>query len=55
MSLRVYQDREGSLRLLRDHDPSDAEGFSELYEKFKAFGKAFLPIYCTPLPSIEDA
>jgi hypothetical protein len=41
------------MRLLHEHDEADAEGFGRLYERFKAFGKAFLPIYGTPLPSAE--
>ena len=43
------------MRLLREHDEADAEGFGRLYERFKAFGKAFLPICGTPLPSAEAA
>jgi phytoene dehydrogenase-like protein len=54
-SLRVYRDRDRTLELLRDHNPEDAEGFLRLYERFKAFGKAFLPIYGAPLPSAEAA
>jgi phytoene dehydrogenase-like protein len=54
-SLRVYQDRERTLALLREHSEEDAEGFERLYDKFKAFGKSLLPIYGTPLPSLEAA
>ena len=41
------------MRPLRDHSPEDAEGFERLYDRFDAFGKAFLPIYGMPLPSAE--
>ena len=41
------------MRLLHEHDEADTESFGRLYERFKAFGKAFLPIYGTPLPSAE--
>lgn len=54
-SLRVYQDQDRTLELLRQHDAGDAEGFERLYEKYKAFGKSFLPVYGTPLPSGEAA
>ncbi|HZC84148.1 MAG TPA: NAD(P)/FAD-dependent oxidoreductase [Rubrobacter sp.] len=52
-SLRVYNDQERTMRPLRDHSPEDAEGFERLYDRFEAFGKAFLPIYGMPLPSAE--
>lgn len=51
-SLRVYQDRERTLALLREHSEEDAEGFERLYDKFRAFGQSFLPVYGTPLPSV---
>ncbi len=54
-SLRVYQDRDRTLEHLREHNAGDAEGFERLYEKYKAFGKSFLPVYGTPLPSAEAA
>src|SRR3712207_1226907 len=39
--------------LLHEQDEADAEGFGRLYERLKAFGKAFLPIHDTPLPFTE--
>ena len=52
-SLRIYQDQDRTLELLRDHSPRDAEGFQRLHERYKAFGEAFLPIYGAPLPSAK--
>ena len=54
-SLRIYQDQDRTLELLRDHSPRDAEGFQRLHERYKAFGEAFLPIYGAPLPSAKAA
>jgi len=54
-SLRVYQDRERTSSLLREHSEADAEGFERLYEKYNAFGQSLLPIYGAPLPSAEAA
>lgn len=54
-SLRVYSDQGHTFSLLRGHSEADAEGFERLYGKYKAFGKSFLPIYGTPLPSAEAA
>jgi phytoene dehydrogenase-like protein len=54
-SLRVYSDQERTSALLREHSETDAEGFERLYDKYKAFGQSFLPIYGTPLPSAEAA
>jgi hypothetical protein len=52
-NLRVYNDEDRMMRLLHEHDEADAESFGRLYERFKAFDKAFLPFYGTPLPSAE--
>ncbi len=54
-SLRVYKDQDRTLKLLREHDAEDAAGFERLYEKYRAFGDSFLPVYGTPLPSAEAA
>lgn len=54
-SLKVYQDQERTLGLLRDHSHGDADGFERLLERYGAFGKSFLPVYGTPLPSAEAA
>lgn len=50
-SLQVYSNADKTLDLLRQHNPKDAEGWSDLYEHFRAFQKALLPLYATPLPS----
>ena len=52
-SLRVYQDVDRTMELLREHNERDAEGFGRLFEQFQAFSQAFLPVYGAPLPSFE--
>jgi phytoene dehydrogenase-like protein len=54
-SLRVYKDRDRTVRLLREHSEADAEGFGLLEEKFEGFSKALLPVYGAPLPSARAA
>lgn len=49
--LRVYQDPDRTLSELRDHEPADAEGWSELYTEFQRFQDTLLPLYGTPMPS----
>ena len=52
-SLRVYTDVDKTLSHLREHNAGDADGFERLYEHFKAFQKALLPLYYTELPSLK--
>lgn len=54
-SLRVYSDAERTLELLRDHDTRDAEGWTRLYEKYKSFSNALLPLLGAPMPSARAA
>jgi len=54
-ALRVYQDEAETLSELEAHDPTDAEGWQELYEHFGEFERTLLPLYGTPLPSYEAA
>jgi len=54
-SLRVYAEQDRTVRLLREHSEADAEGFERLYERYQAFGKALLPVYGAPLPSVRAA
>lgn len=50
-ALRVYQDEAATMEELREHNPADAAGWADLYEKFDAFERTLLPLYGTPLPS----
>lgn len=52
-SLQVYSDPERTLELLRDHDTRDAEGWSQLYEKYQSFSQTLLPLLGAPMPSVE--
>ena len=52
-SLRIYQNPEQTLDLMRHHNPKDAEGWSYLNEEFKVFCSTLLPLYGTPLPSLQ--
>ena len=54
-ALRVYQDAEETLTELQEHDPGDAAGWQELYEKFGRFERTLLPLYGTPLSSTSAA
>lgn len=54
-SVRVYKDPEKTLSLIRQHNPADAEGWSRLYDRYKTFQKALLPLYAQPLPSLKAA
>lgn len=52
-ALRVYMDEEKTMAELREHNPGDAEGWADLYEKFGKFEANLLPLYGTPLPSYQ--
>lgn len=54
-SVRVYKDPEKTLSLIRAHNPADAAGWSRLYDRFKTFRQALLPLYAQPLPSLAAA
>lgn len=51
--LRAYEDEERTLDEMRRHDPGDAEGWSRLHDRFETFQRTLLPLYATPLPSVE--
>lgn len=51
--LRAYQDEKRTLDELRRHSPTDAEGWSRLHDRFDTFQRTLLPLYATPLPSVE--
>jgi len=51
--LRAYQDEERTLDEMRRHDPGDAKGWSRLHDHFETFQRTLLPLYATPLPSVE--
>ena len=51
--LRAYHDEGRTLDELRRHDPDDADGWSRLHDRFETFQRTLLPLYATPLPSVE--
>lgn len=54
-SLRVYSEPERTLEILREHDARDAEGWSQLYEKYQSFSQTLLPLLGVPMPSAKAA
>ncbi|HEX2125736.1 MAG TPA: NAD(P)/FAD-dependent oxidoreductase [Thermoleophilaceae bacterium] len=50
-TLKVYQDPERTLEGLREHDPADAAGWTELNELFDRFSPSLLELYGSTLPS----
>ena len=54
-SLRVYQDAERTLELLRQHNARDAEGWKTLHDQFHLFAATLLPLLSTTLPSRNAA
>jgi phytoene dehydrogenase-like protein len=51
--LGIYRDPEKTLDLIRQHSPADAEGWALLHRHFTSFARSLLPIYGTPLPSMQ--
>jgi len=54
-ALRVYQDAERTLALLREHSAADAEGWQRLAGEFERFAPLLFALYGTPLPSAAAA
>jgi phytoene dehydrogenase-like protein len=50
-ALKVYQDQERTLAGLRDHNPGDARGWTELKELFDRFSPMIFELYGSTLPS----
>ncbi|MBF6568829.1 MAG: NAD(P)/FAD-dependent oxidoreductase [Candidatus Binataceae bacterium] len=51
--IRVYQDAEKTLDLLRQHSTADAEGFTLLNSHFQAFVRSLVQLYGMPMPSVQ--
>ncbi len=52
-SVRVYGDTDKTLGLIRDRNSKDAEGWQQLYGHYHKLQEAFLPLYGSPLPSVQ--
>src|SRR4051794_19599689 len=50
-AVRVYQDTERTLELLREHSAADAAGWQRLAGEFERFAPLLFGLYATPLPS----
>jgi phytoene dehydrogenase-like protein len=50
-AIRVYQDTERTLALLREHSAGDAAGWERLAGQFERFGPLLFGLYGMPLPS----